>query len=82
MPTYEDTLKFLQSALYCNRHHALAAFMMGNLYAQEGDLPRAYKAWRSARQAIHTLSGDGFVSDLSDLTISRFAALLDSQLAE
>lgn len=57
----------LRSALYCQPGHALAAFMLGNLIAQTGDLNRASKQWQRARTALDEDIPHEYVSDVSDL---------------
>ncbi len=74
--------KALQTTLYCERDHALATFTLGNLYAQSGNLPKAYSAWDNARRAIRFLDSEAYLSDLSDMTVANFEALLESHLED
>lgn len=70
----------LRSALYCQRNHVLAAFLLGTFYARDGDTARAVREWETARQAVAALPADERISDLSDMTAAAFAQLIDSQL--
>lgn len=72
----------LQSALYCERGHILASFLLGELSASQGDLPRAYRHWQRARSGLSALPGDAFISDLSDLRAGMLDALLRERLDE
>lgn len=76
----EQAEQALRAALYCCRDHLLATFLLGNLYAQSGDLVRANRAWSAARVQVNTLSPEARVSDLSDLTAAAFHTLIESQL--
>lgn len=76
----ERARQSLQAALYCNRDHALAAFMFGNLLAQDGDLSKAYRAWEKARRAIAKRHPDSYFSDISDMTVKGFDSLIASHL--
>jgi chemotaxis protein methyltransferase CheR len=75
-----DAKKSLSAALYCQRNHSLASFMLGNLHAQDGDISRATRAWENARRAIAHFTSDSPLSDISDMTVGNLRALLDSQL--
>lgn len=76
----ENARNALQAALYCQKDHALAAFTMGTFHAQNGQLPRAYRAWELARRAVEPLADEDYVSDLSDLTARQFRQLLKDLL--
>lgn len=70
----------LRAALYCRRDHPLAAFLLGNLAYKAGNLPRALRAWESARRAVAVLQPDSWFSDFTDMTAASFEALVRSQL--
>ncbi|MFN8376850.1 MAG: CheR family methyltransferase [Anaerolineae bacterium] len=72
----DDARKALDAALYCRPTHPLGLLFMGNLYAQSGELKRAHRLWEKARSAIASLPPDSHFSDLSDLTVSGFIALI------
>ena len=72
--------KSLNAALYCQRNHPLASFVLGNLHAQEGEIAKANRIWQNARQAISSLKPDSPISDLSELTVEHLNAMLNSQL--
>lgn len=76
----EDAHRALHMALYCDKYHALAAFMLGNLYAQTGKLPKAYSQWSKVRWAIEALPPSNYISDLSDLTAGQLDALITAHL--
>jgi len=76
----EKARQSLQAALYCDRNHTLAAFMLGNLLAQDGDLPKAYRAWEKARRSIAEKAPDSYFSDISDMTVKGFDSLIASHL--
>jgi chemotaxis protein methyltransferase CheR len=76
----DNARKSLHAALYCQPEHPLAAFMLGNLYAANGHLPQAYRAWNNARRATTHLDPEAYVSDLSDLTVANFDTLVNHQL--
>ncbi len=70
----------VRAALYCQRDHPLATFMLGNLYAQSGDQLRACRAWETARDLIRDLPPETPVSDLSDMTAATFGTFIQTQL--
>lgn len=72
----DDATKALHMTLYCDPYHMLAIFMLGNLYAKIGDLPKAHSQWYKIRQAIETCHPTEYVSDLGDLTIGQLDALI------
>jgi cytochrome c-type biogenesis protein CcmH/NrfG len=71
----------LQHALYCQRTHPLASFLLGTLLAQSGGIPRALKLWQAALQAISPLDADQSISDLSDIRARQLEGMIASQLA-
>lgn len=79
-PTFAE--KELRAALYCRQTHPLAALMLGNLYADMGDLLRARKAWIQARESIAGLPSDCLISDLSDMTAEGLSALVTGRLGD
>jgi chemotaxis protein methyltransferase CheR len=76
----DEARRSLNAALYCQRNHPLAAYMLGNLYAQQGDTVRANKLWENARKAISNLLPESPISDISDMTAGRLLALVSAQL--
>ena len=76
-----DAFQALRAALYCQRDHLLAAYLLGNLYYRAGARARARRAWEHARAAAAARPPDEPVSDLSDLTAAGFVLLLDNQLS-
>jgi chemotaxis protein methyltransferase CheR len=70
----------LTSALYCQRNHPLASYLLGNIYARSGDIPRATRHWTITGKAIKSLTADSPVSDVSHITAGRLQALVDEQL--
>lgn len=72
--------KSLNAALYCQRNHPLASFLLGNLLAQQGELPQAVRHWRNTSQAITALRSDSPVSDISDISAGQLQALVREQL--
>ncbi len=70
----------LYAALYCQRDHALAAFTLGNLHAQTGELPEAARLWRRALNAIVDLPASSPVSVISSITAGQLRALLQENL--
>ncbi len=78
----DDTFRALQMALYCDTYHALSAFMLGNLYAQSGQLTKAFSQWSKVKNAISTLQPDDYVSDLSDLKAEQLDAMIKSHLED
>lgn len=75
-----DARKAFDSALYCQRNHPLASYILGNLHAANGDLPRALRSWQNAYKAVSSLKADSPVSDISDITAGQLTAMLNAQL--
>ncbi|MGJ3240142.1 MAG: CheR family methyltransferase [Anaerolineae bacterium] len=75
----ENALQSFSAALYCNRKHALAALMLGNLYHHQGDSVQAVRHWRNALDAIINLDEEAFVSDISDMTVARLRGMIQQQ---
>lgn len=76
----QEARKSLSAAIYCQRNHPLASFMLGNLYAQAGDITRANHAWENALRAISSLKPESPISDISDITAGRLHTLIAKQL--
>lgn len=76
----EEAKKSLNAALYCQRDHPLALFVLGNLLAQEGEIARANRTWQNAQRAIEQHTPDKLVSDMSDMTAGMLTMLIRSQL--
>lgn len=72
--------KSLREALYCRRDHPLAAFLLGNIYAQEGEVILAKRQWRNASQSIANLKPDAPVSEISNITVAQLNKLLSHHL--
>lgn len=72
--------KSLREALYCRRDHPLAAFLLGNIYAQEGEEIQAKRQWRNASQSIANLKPDVPVSEISNITVAQLNKLLSHHL--
>ncbi|MAS36417.1 MAG: hypothetical protein CL610_20610 [Anaerolineaceae bacterium] len=70
----------LRAALYCQRDHPLATFLIGSVYARTGDLLRAQRAWAAAQSIAEALKPEARISDLSDMTVATFATLVQAQL--
>lgn len=70
----------LRAALYCQRDHPLATFLLGNLYYQAGDVTRAVRLWENAYRVVSALQPDSWFSDFSDMTAANFAGLIRNQI--
>lgn len=75
-------IQSFSAAIYCQREHILASFLLGNLYAQQRDLDKARRNWRNILRATKDMKADTYVSDLSDMTVKRLRNLLDKDLAD
>ena len=71
----------LRAALYCERNHPLASFMLGNIHAQTGKIKRATRFWENTHQAISDLEADSPISDISNTTAGQIEALVSEQLS-
>ena len=76
----DNAIRALQMTLYCDKSHALASFMLGNLYAKAGQLTKAYNQWSNVRRMLEAWDTSDFVSDLSDLTVGQLDALIMEHL--
>lgn len=76
-----DAVQALRAALYCQRDHLLAAYLLGSLHYRAGAYARARRAWERARAAAAARPPNEPVSDFSDLTTASFVLLLDTQLS-
>lgn len=70
------------AAIYCERDHILASFLLGTLHAQRNDLEKARRNWRNVLRAIEDTQSNAYVSDISDMTVERLQSLLDKDLSE
>ncbi len=70
----------LRSALYCQRNHPLASFMLGNLHAQSGQFIKANSYWENSKRAIMMLTPDSPVSDISNISVHQLNNMVDEQL--
>lgn len=76
----DETVNALRAALYCQRNHPLAAFLMGNIQAQAGDLAKATRYWQNTLNAIKSLKPDSPVSNVSNITAGQLQTLVQEQL--
>lgn len=77
----QQAIKALNSALFCGRDHALAAFTLGNIYVQMGEPEQAQRTWENGLRALSVGSAERYVSDLSDMTAKTLITLLEANLA-
>lgn len=70
----------LHAALYSERNHPLAAFMLGNLHAGRGEIRRAMRLWENALNVAADLPAESALCDISDITAGQLAALTREQL--
>lgn len=76
----DEAQKAFHATLYCQRNHPLASFLLGNLYAQQGDIPKATKFWENVLTSVGNLQADSPVSSISDMTAGRLQGLVSEQL--
>ena len=78
----ENTLasESLSAALYCQRRHPLASYILGNLHAGNGDLKRATRHWENALKSVNSLREDSPISDINNMTAGQLEALITEQL--
>jgi chemotaxis protein methyltransferase CheR len=69
------------AAIYCQRQHALASYMLGNIYYQRADKARAERSWKNAQRTLEGRADSDFVCDFSDMTVGRLRSLLEASLA-
>jgi chemotaxis protein methyltransferase CheR len=72
--------KSLRAAIYSKRGHPLAAFMLGNLQAGDGDISRARNLWQQALVNARALPPGARLADFSPYTAGDFASIIASQL--
>lgn len=72
--------KALHAALYCQRNHPLALFMLGNIYAQIGQFTRAARYWETALHAISGLKSDTPICNISSMTAGQMSAMINKHL--
>jgi chemotaxis protein methyltransferase CheR len=70
----------LNGALYCDRYHPLALFMLGNVLAQMGQIRRATRYWETAHRAIAHIPSDDPVSDISNMSAGQLDAMVQKHL--
>jgi chemotaxis protein methyltransferase CheR len=75
-----DAQRALRAALYSQNDHPLAAFMLGNLQVQTGEVDKALRTWENARQMLKTRPPSSYLSDLSDVTVFGMDILLSRQI--
>ncbi|MGB1285280.1 MAG: CheR family methyltransferase [Aggregatilineales bacterium] len=73
----EHQEKALRAALYCDRTHILATWMLSDLSRQSDNLREAARLSKRARTLLVTVSPDAYLSDVSEMRASRLLALLD-----
>ncbi len=76
----EAAIESFRSAIYCQRGHPLAAMILGNVYARDGNVARARRIWETALQVLEGAAPETTISDLSDLTVESVASFLRHQL--
>ncbi|MEO1288191.1 MAG: hypothetical protein AAFV93_10515, partial [Chloroflexota bacterium] len=75
----EDAIQSFHAAIYCERNHALAGLILGNIYAQRKDTARATRNWRNALRAVEGKSDSQYISDISDMTVARLRGMISKQ---
>lgn len=76
----DEARRALRTAIYCQRTHPLASFMLGNLYAHAGDLRRASRHWRNAHRSVISLKPETPVSDISTITAGQLQTMVSEQI--
>lgn len=75
-----ESAESLRSALYCQRNHPLASFVLGNIHARAGEFSKANRYWENARRAVASLKPDSPVSDISSITAGQLDGLVKEQI--
>lgn len=75
-----EAAEALRSALYCQRNHPLASFLLGNIHAKAGEFTKANRYWENVRRAIASLTPDSPVSDISNITAGQLDGLVQEQI--
>lgn len=75
----DNAIQSFNAAIYCQRRHALATLMLGNIYQGRGDLIKTTRYWQKALTALEGKSDDEFVSDVSDMTVARLGGMISKQ---
>ncbi len=75
----DNAIQSLNAAIYCERNHALAGLLLGNLYQNQQDQTRANRHWRNALRAIEGMSDMSYISDVSDMTVARLCGMITKQ---
>jgi len=70
----------LRTAIYCQRSHPLASFMLANLHARAGERNKASRYWNNVRRAIGDLKPESLVSDISNITVGQLQTMVSDQL--
>jgi chemotaxis protein methyltransferase CheR len=70
----------LRTAIYCQRSHPLASFMLGNLHARAGEHNKANRYWHNARRAIGHLKPESLLSDISNISVGQLQMMVSDQL--
>ena|GEM_PF-552322 len=75
----DNAVQSLSAAIYCQRRHALAAMMLGNIYQSRGDILKAARNWRNALKAVKEKDDNDYISDVSDMTVARLRGMVRKQ---
>ena len=75
----DNAIQSFSAAIYCQRKHALAALMLGNIYQKRGDPVKASRYWRNALGAVKGKSDNEYVSEVSDMTVARLRGMISKQ---
>jgi chemotaxis protein methyltransferase CheR len=76
----EGAIQSFSAAIYCQRQHTLASYMLGNIYKQRADKVKAERNWKNAQRTLEGRPDSEFVSEFSDMTVSRLRSLLEKAL--
>jgi chemotaxis protein methyltransferase CheR len=77
----DGAVQSFSAAIYCQRQHALASYMLGNIYQQRIDKGKAERNWKNAQRTLEGRSDSEFVSEFSDMTVNRLRALLEKSIS-
>lgn len=75
----DNAIQSFNAAIYCQRKHALAALMLGNIYQSHANTVKASRYWRNALTAVEGQSDTDYVSELSDMTVTRLRGMINKQ---
>jgi chemotaxis protein methyltransferase CheR len=77
---YTRSMQALQAARYCQKNHHLAAFTLGTVYRERGQVQKAVRLWRNLQPALKALDTDAFLSDVSEMRAGTLRGLLAAHL--